>query len=104
MNRGKKSHKKAPLFGNRCGFATGLCNRNAREESCFRNAYLRGFRSPPETEFQLGERDSAVRMPKAAFCEELAKAGKAIVRWYEAIREIDVRTMEILITLFGRPK
>jgi len=43
-------------------------------------------------------------MPKAAFCEELAKAGKAIVRWYEAIREIDVRTMEILITLFGRPK
>jgi hypothetical protein len=45
-----------------------------------------------------------VRTLKAVFCEELANAGKAIVRWYEAIREIDVRTMEILITLFGRPK
>jgi hypothetical protein len=41
---------------------------------------------------------------KAVFREELAKAGSAIVALYETMRQIDVRTMEILIALLGRPK
>ena len=48
--------------------------------------------------------DLPVRTLQAVFCEELAKAGRAIVSWYETMREIDVRMMEILIALFGRPK
>jgi hypothetical protein len=48
--------------------------------------------------------DLPVRTLKAVFCEELAKAGKAIVSLYEIMREIDVRTMEILIALIGRTK
>ncbi|HTS13874.1 MAG TPA: hypothetical protein VMH00_17265 [Candidatus Limnocylindrales bacterium] len=36
--------------------------------------------------------------------EEFAKAAFATVRAYEAMREIDERTMEILVALLGRPK
>ena len=36
--------------------------------------------------------------------EELAKAAKALAAAYRAIREIDARTMEILIALLGRTK
>ena len=38
------------------------------------------------------------------FREELAKAAKTLVAAYRAIREIDARTMEILIALLGRTK
>ena len=48
--------------------------------------------------------DLPVRTLKAVLCEEFVKARTAIVRWYEMMREIDVRTMEILIALIGRPK
>jgi hypothetical protein len=48
--------------------------------------------------------DLPARTLKAVFREELAKAASAIVALYETMREIDVRTMEILIALLGRPK
>jgi hypothetical protein len=36
--------------------------------------------------------------------QEFAKAGKAVLAVYETMREIDTRTMEILIALLGRPR
>lgn len=36
--------------------------------------------------------------------EELAKAKKLFVDWYEMMEKIDARTMEILIALLQRPK
>lgn len=44
-----------------------------------------------------------IEAPKL-FCEEFAKAWRAIVAAYQTMREIDARTMEILIALLGRPK
>lgn len=38
------------------------------------------------------------------FREELGKASKAAVAAYRALKEIDARTMEILIALLGRTK
>jgi hypothetical protein len=40
----------------------------------------------------------------ALFHDEVTKAGKALLAAYEALREMDVRTTEILIALLGRPK
>ena len=37
-------------------------------------------------------------------CEEFRKAGRAIVKTYETLREIDARTTETLITLLGRSR
>jgi len=38
------------------------------------------------------------------FREEFAKAARALATAYGTLREIDTRTMEILVALFGRAK
>lgn len=54
----------------------------------------------------LNRLQSLIRNSEAAnlFCDEFAKAWRAIRAAYQTMRDVDARTMEILIALIGREK